>query len=689
VHRIDCLIPVLVGASLLAAAAPCLADVKLPAIFGDHMVLQRDMKVPVWGWAAPGEKVTVSISGQKQTATAGQDGQWTVTLGALNAGGPLEMTVEGKTKITLKDILVGEVWVGSGQSNMEMGVIGCLEAPKEIAAANCPEVRLFAVETALSVKPLDDCKGRWVVCSPGTVGNFSAVLYFFGRDLYKDLKVPMGLIHASRGGTPVESWMSLEALRADPGFKSLVDRYRAGPNIPPEAYAKFQEELAKWDKEAMAQDPGNKGFDQGWADPKCDLKDWKDMPVPGAWESTLDLNIDGAVWIRREIAIPGAWAGKDLTLSLGPIDDFDTTYFNNEKVGATGKGMPGGPRTYIVPGKLVKAGPATLAIRVWDQWRAGGLVGVPAQIWVNAVGGRGSEAIKLAGTWKYKIELAIPGDRPLPPRPSAPMGPDNPWLPTNLYNAMIHPIVPFAIRGATWYQGESNTERAYQYRTLFPAMITDWRKAWGEGDFPFAFVQLPNYMPHGDRPVDSDWAELREAQAMALKLPNTGQAVTIDLGEAANVHPRNKQDVGRRLALWAEAEVYGKRDVAYSGPMYKSMKVDADKIALTFDHVGGGLVVGKKEGLAPTQVVAGGELKGFAIAGDDRKFVWATAKIVLSAGSGQAGDTVLVSSRGIAKPVAARYAWANNPEGNLYSKEGLPASPFRTDEWKGVTADKP
>jgi sialate O-acetylesterase len=591
------------------------------------------------------------------------------------------MTVEGKTKLTLKNILVGEVWAGSGQSNMEMNVSGCVEAAREIAAATYPEIRLFTVEKAVAAKPLDDCKGRWVLCSPDTVGSFSAVLYFFGRDLHKNLKVPLGLIHTSWGGTPAESWTSLEALQADPDFKPLVAKYKAGLDTSPEAHKKFQDALAKWELQAMAQDPGNKGFDQGWADPKCDLKDWKDMPLPGAWEQTLNLNIDGAVWARCETTIPEAWAGKDLLLELGPIDDFDTTYFNNEKIGGIGKETPNWwqtPRQYTVPGKLVKAGPATVAVRVWDQWMGGGLTGGPQRL--SLVGGKEADAIKLPATWKYKVELAIPGDRPLPPRPDEPMGPDNPWLPTGLYNAMIHPIVPFALRGATWYQGESNADRAYQYRTLFPAMIADWRKAWGEGDFAFGFVQLANFTPRNDKPVDSDWAELREAQTMTLKLPATGQAVILDIGEAADIHPKNKQDVGGRLALWAEAKVYGQKEVVYSGPMYKSMKIDGDKVVLAFDHAGGGLVVGKKAGLAPTEVVPGGTLAGFSIAGDDKKFVWAEAKIQ--------GDTVVVSSKDVAKPAAVRYAWSNNPECNLYNKEGLPASPFRTDEWKGVTADK-
>jgi len=680
-HRIDWLIVVMIGASLLAASAPAQADVKLPAIFGDNMVLQRDMKVPVWGWASPDEKVTVSIAGQKQSATAGKDGRWRVKLDALKAGESLEMTVEGKTKITLKNILVGEVWAGSGQSNMEMSVGGCLEAAKEIAGAAYPEIRLFTVEKAVSEKPLDDCKGRWVLCSPDTVGSFSAVLYFFGRDLHKNLKAPVGLIHTSWGGTPAESWTSLEALQADPDFAPIVARYKAGLDTSPDAHKKFQDDVAKWETQAMAQDPGNKGFDQGWADPKCDLKDWKDMPVPGAWEQTLNLNIDGAVWARCEATIPEAWAGKDLALELGPIDDFDTTYFNNEKIGSTGKETPNWwqtPRKYTVPGKLVKAGTATIAIRVWDQWMGGGLMGGPQRL--SLPGGKETDAIKLPATWKYKVEVAIPGDRQMPPRPNEPMGPNNPWLPTGLYNAMIHPIVPFAIRGATWYQGESNADRAYQYRKLFAAMITDWRKAWAEGDFAFGFVQLANFTPRNDKPVDSDWAELREAQTMTLKLPAAGQAVIIDIGEAADIHPKDKQDVGGRLALWAEAKVYGRKDLVYSGPMYKSMKVDGDKVVLAFDHVGGGLVVGKKDGLAPMQAVAGGELKGFSIAGDDKKFVWADAAIV--------GDTVVVSSKDVAKPASVRYAWSNNPECNLYNKEGLPASPFRTDEWKGVTADK-
>ncbi len=499
-------------ACLSIFALPAAAAIKLPAVIGDGMVLQRDIKVPIWGTADPGEKVTVTLGDQKAAATADADGRWMVRLDPLKAGGPFEMTVVGSNRITLKDILVGEVWVCSGQSNMAMAVKACANAAQEIAAADYPNIRLFTVSRTVAATPQSDTKGAWVHCSPETVPDFSAAAYYFGRHLYKELNVPIGLIHTSWGGTPAEAWTSRATLEADPDLKVIVDRW--------------DDQIAKYRKTDSAAEPAAK---------------------PAA---------------RGKAAKPAA-GGK---AAKPPTD------------------------------------PAT------SPHRAAGL-----------------------------------------------------------YNGMIHPLIPYAIRGAIWYQGESNAGRAYQYRKLFPAMIQDWRKAWGQGDFPFLFVQLANYQPRKPEPADSAWAELREAQTMTLSLPKTGMAVIIDIGEANDIHPKNKQDVGKRLARAALAIAYGKH-IPYSGPMYDSMKIEGDAIRLTFKHVDGGLVA------------RGGELKGFAIAGDDRRFVWADAKID--------GDTILVRSDKVAKPKAVRYAWADNPECNLYNKADLPASPFRTDDWPGVTADQ-
>ncbi len=505
---------VLLGLCLLLPLS-AMATVSVPSIIGDHMVLQQGKRVPIWGNAAPGEPITVTFAGQSVKATADAKGQWKATLSKLKAGGPLEMTITGKDNaLSLKDVLVGEVWIGSGQSNMQWCVKDSLNGKDECAAANYPTIRLFYVERKVATSPRDNCKGEWKVCTPETVPEFSAVLYFFGRDLHKELSLPVGLIHSSWGGTPAESWTSRQTLEAD-------------------------------------------------ADLKVIAKQW-------------DQKIDN---------YPKAKAAYDAAMK----------------------------------------------------------------------------------DWEKSAEQAKAANQPEPKKPSAPQGADSPWLASGLYNAMIAPLVPYAVQGAVWYQGESNANRAHQYRKLFPAMIKDWRRAWNTKDFSFYFVQLANFTTTKPEPDASDWAELREAQTMTLKLKNTGMAVAIDIGEAKDIHPKNKQEVGRRLALNALAMDYGK-DVAYFGPMYKSMRVKGKEVVVKFAHA--------KDGL----VAKGGEpLKGFAIAGADKKFVWADARIE--------GSTVVVSAPTIDKPVAVRYAWAHNPVCNMYNGAGLPASPFRTDTWPGETVN--
>ena len=390
------------------------------------------------------------------------------------------------------------------------------------------------------------------------------------------------------------------------------------------------------------------------------------MQLPKLWDEPELANFDGLVWFRKQVDVPESWAGKELTLELGPIDDMDATWLNGTKVG--GLETPGHYRTnrkYKVSSTVVKAGRNVIAVRVLDTSGGGGIYGRPKQMKLKPVGASDKEAISLAGPWRYKKGFDL---QSMPPQPKPPTRVNHANAPTALYNAMIAPLIPYGIRGAIWYQGESNASRAYQYRRLFPAMIKCWRQDWGQGDFPFVFVQLANFMAVNPEPAESAWAELREAQSMTLALPNTGMAVIIDIGQAKDIHPKNKQDVGRRLALWPLAKTYAKQ-LVYSGPLYKSMNVEGNKVVLHFDDVGGGLIAR-----------GGGPFKGFAIAGADRKFVWADAKID--------GNTVVVSSDGVAEPVAVRYAWADNPVCNLYNKEGLPASPFRTDDWPGVTVDK-
>ena len=505
------------GLMLIPALAG--AEVKLPAIFGDHMVLQSGGKVHVWGKADPGEKVQVALAGVTKSAKADGQGNWSVYLRAPKGGQAYEMTISGaSTSRTLTDILVGEVWVCSGQSNMEWPTKAVKNADQELAQADHPDIRLFLVKKNVADTPQTDVVGEWKVCSAESVKDFSAVGYFFGRAIRNGAKVPVGLIESAWGGTPAESWTTIETLKSMPELADIPAAWEAGMKTYPERKAEYDTKFAEW--QAVA-----------------------------------------------------------------------------EKAKAEGKEVPKQP----------------------------------------------------AGK---------------------PQGADSPWKPAGLYNAMIAPITPFTVRGAIWYQGESNADRAYQYRTLFPAMIKDWRKMWHNRKMPFAFVQLANYWNSHEKPAEpapSMWAELREAQTMTLSLPKTGMAVIADIGESKDIHPKNKQDVGARLSLWALAKVYRLEDVGeYSGPMYDEMEVEDGEIEIEFKH---------GEGL----VAKGGTLKGFEIAGADQKFVWADAKLD--------GDEVVVSSPSVAKPVAVRYAWSDDPEVTLFNAAGLPASPFRTDTWPGVTVN--
>jgi len=650
---------------VLVLVAGCLAGLaasgglRLPAVIGDNMVVQRGTRVPIWGWATPGERVVVRIAGQQATAKTGADGAWQVRLRPLNAAGPYEMTVSGATAtLTVKNILAGEVWLCSGQSNMQMATYAAQNAAQEIAAANYPQMRLFVTGYAAVDTPQQDCTGQWVVCSPQTVAGFSAVAYFFGRALHQELHAPVGLILSAVGGTPAESWTSERGLLSRPELQYLLERRNRSLVEYPAAKKQYDEDMAN-PARLKEQDAQCEKNDAGWEAPSFDDAAWPVMAQPQQWE-TFGLQIDGVMWVRRTVQIPDAWAGKDLQLHLGVIDDQDVTYFNGVKVGHMGTETTEAwlkPRVYTVPGALVKAGTAVLAVRVTDMAGAGGILGGPKMMYL-APAGQEAAAIPLAGPWKYAI--AQRRSMPVPP-----LGNGNSWLPTGLFNGMIAPLAPYALRGVIWYQGESNADRACQYRTLFPTMITDWRAHWGQGNVPFLFVLLANYMTAPEQPMDNDWAELREAQLQALALLNTGMASAIDIGNPGDIHPQNKQEVGRRLALWALATTYGRKG-EYTGPLYRDATITGNTVRIRFTHVDKGLVA--RDGI----------LRQFAIAGADKKFVWATAVIH--------GDTVLVSSPQIPHPVAVRYAWASNPEGsNLYNTAGLPAAPFRTDDWAGLT----
>jgi sialate O-acetylesterase len=509
--------PLLVVLLCLSLGPVARGDVKLPAIFGSHMVLQQGQNDRVWGTADADEEVTVRIAEQTKTAKAGADGKWSVTLDPLTAGGPHTISIKGHNEITLEDVLVGEVWICSGQSNMQWDVAAANDPDLEALTAKFPKLRLISVPQVGTQEPQSDFKGQWEVCSPDAARHFSAVGYFFGRQLQQTLDVPVGLIDDAWGGSACEAWIRRDLLAANERYQPLLARWDAIEKRYPEDKAAYEAKLAEWKVAA-------------------------------------------------------------------------------EQAKAEGKQPPAAP---------------------------------------------GNPDGQMRGNHR----------------------------PANIYNGVLKPTIGYGIRGVIWYQGESNAARAYQYRDLFPLMISSWRQEWGIGDFPFYWVQLADFRQEKPEPSDSDWAELREAQTMTMsKLPNTGEAVIIDLGEAQDIHPRNKQDVAKRLARWALARDYG-IDVPYHSPQYKSMEKADGKLVLTFDHVG--------QGLKAFDVP---EVRGFAVAGDDKKFVWAQAKII-------GNDKIEISSEMVKEPVAVRYAWADNPVCNVYSRNGLPLSPFRTDDWAGVTVD--
>jgi sialate O-acetylesterase len=627
----------------------------LSCLFTSEMVLQRGIEDPIWGWADPGTKIAVSLNGKTAEATVGDDGKWMAKIGPFDAGGPYDLIVSaGAKQEKLTDVLIGDVWLCSGQSNMSMGIGVAKNAQQEISQADHPQLRLYTVPNVLGDKPSDDLAARpqWMVCTPKTVsqdgwGGFSAAAYYFGRDLQKELNIPIGLIHSSWGGTICEAWASGEALEKEmPEFHDAVEVQRAAsaPNFTSDKL------LAATNAWYVKVDPGTSG---GWEKPAADDADWKTMKLPTHWEEAhigMD-DFDGIVWFRREVTIPDKWVGKDLVLHLGPIDDRDTTWVNGTRVG--GLDMYTLQRDYSVSAQITQgSNKLVIAVRVLDTGGLGGIWGQPSDMRLEAPGS-GDAPIDLSGDWKYKASTPYNVSGPAPQVPG-----DNPNVVTVLYNGMISPLIPFGIKGAIWYQGESNAGRGMQYRRLLPTMIRDWRSRFGVGDFPFFIVQLANFMDAKPQPEQSQWAELREAQSITGDtVGHSAIASAIDIGDAHDIHPKNKQEVGRRLALDALATVYGK-DIEYSGPKFKSMTKKGNTIVIQFTHADGLLA-------------KDGPLKGFAIGGADRHFVWADAKID--------GQTVIVSSPSVADPTGVRYDWADNPDGTLYNSAGLPATPFRTD----------
>ncbi|MEM7311078.1 MAG: sialate O-acetylesterase [Planctomycetota bacterium] len=644
--------------ALAALGSSAAAELRLPSVLGDHMVLQRETTTNVWGWAEPGEEVQVAVSWADAAARtkAGEDGTWSIAVATPEAGGPHTIAISAASgSVTLNDVLIGEVWVCSGQSNMEWGLRLSEEPKAAIAAANHPEVRLFDVAHFIATEEQDDCTGAWTACDPNTVPNFSAVGYYFGRNLHQELGVPIGLIGSNWGGTRAEAWTSEATLRADfPEFAEEQDRI-VELRTNPGGDRSLRDRQADWWSGMESKEPG---FVGRWMEAGFDDSAWATAALPGTWAALELGGFDGCLWYRLEVDVPADLVGKELQLELGPIDDMDLTWLNGQLVGESrADGMWNKPRAYALPAGTVSAGANVITVCAIDTGGVGRVGAEPEGMRLRAKDG--SAELPLAGDWRWSRGA-----------PLADLGawPRGGWMtqhrPSALFNGMLAPILPFAIRGAIWYQGESNRGRAVQYRRLFPAMITDWRERWGIGDFPFYFVQLAPFGYGGDT---GQLSELREAQTRTLALPSTGMAVTMDIGNPTDIHPRNKKDVGLRLARWALAHTYGREDLVYSGPLYRTVELADGKARLSFDHAAG-LTSGDD---APSH---------FTVAGEDQVFHPAEARIE--------GEAVVVWSAAVPAPAAVRYAWGATDEPNLKNGAGLPAPSFRTDDWPPVSSDR-
>jgi sialate O-acetylesterase len=626
---------------------PVAGGIRLPHLISNGMVLQRDKPVKIWGWANSREKITVIFLGKTYITRADAEGEWSVDLMPARAGGPYSMTIAASDTVEIKDILLGDVWFCSGQSNMVLPIERVRYAyPEEVARAENDQIRQFLVNTnAVFTEPQKDATGgTWTPANPATILRFSATAYFFAKSLYEKYHVPIGIINASVGGTPIQAWMSRDALKNFPVYLEEADQCK-DPEYISRIMEKEKKQAREWYNTIKASDKGLL-HSPPWYDPSFDDSQWPVMTIPSFWEEKEPAQINGVVWFRKTIVLPENFVHKPASLLLGRIVDCDSVYINGVFIGTTSYQYP--PRRYNVPGNILKPGENTIVIRVINfRGRGGFIKDKPYQLIAE------NDTFDLKGEWHYMIGIAMP---PLPDQTFFH------YKPTGLYNGMIAPFIRYAIKGVVWYQGESNANNPSEYSLLFKNMITDWRKKWGQGDFPFLFVQLPNFMEPKTTPGESRWAELREAQAEALELPCTGMAITIDIGEWNDIHPLNKKDVGKRLALVAGSVAYGEGKLTSSGPLFHSYRINGKRIILKFRNTDGGLM--EKNGF---------RLRQFAVCDSDRNYVWAQAVIRC--------NRVIVWNDQIPHPVAVRYAWADNPEGaNLCSQNGLPASPFRTNK---------
>jgi len=624
-------------------------------IFGDHMVLQRGQPNTIWGWSQPGDTVSVQIGENRATATAGPDGRWRASIQPPAAGGPYTLKIAGKQAVELQDVLVGDVWICAGQSNMQFGLAQARNGADEVKAADHPEIRYYVAGPRVSYSHVDVPLGTWKVVSPANLsvrfGGLSAVAYFFARRVRESVHVPIGLVQVAYGGVPAETFAGAEALGPLKDFDAGIAEVERRRKMGGPQYGNY---IMHWYDEY---DPGARNGT--WADPALDDSSWKTVQIPGGFKELGVGDVPSLCYFRREFTLPDALPQGMSRLYLGSIEKMDTAYINGHQVGASS--WVENPRVYFVGNGVLKPGRNVITIRVFKLKPNGGFLAKPDEIHLNLGDGR---LIPLSGEWRGKV--AVDGR---PPQP-LPIGFENlPTMPGVLRMGMLEPIVPLAITGAIWYQGESNAERAYQYRRLLPAMIGDWRSLFAQGDFPFYIAGLPGFKHRSGVPTDDEWAELREAQALTAKnVPHSCLAVTIDTGDPDNIHPVDKKEVGERLAYCALGEHYGLK-IPYVGPTLVSVEHLPGALRLHFDHTDGGLVV------------RGDKLGEFSLAGEDRKWVWADARII--------DNTVVVSSQEVPNPTAVRYAWQANPQATLFNGAGLPAAPFRSDDWPGVTQDPP
>lgn len=627
----------------------------LPALFSDHMVLQRGKPIPIWGWDKPDKIVKITLNGKSVYAATDTTGTFRIALPPMKEGGPYSLQVDGSTSKTIDDVYVGEVWICSGQSNMEWTVNNTLDRTKAQQEAD-PNIRMFTVTKKISNTRMNDVTGGWVQAAPTTVDGFSAVGYAFAKKIYRELKVPVGMIHTSWGGTAAEAWTSINMMAKDPMTSNISDRATLALKSSPAGMQEYQDAVRKWQVKGFPDFFGTHSEEAAKSD--FDDSSWESATMPYAFPDQFD----GTIWFRKEVTLSAAEASSINSISLGAIDDVDMTYVNGEQVGQTDLTVPGfysAFRKYSIRNGLLKEGRNVIAVRAYDGQGPGGFSG-PAN--VLKLGD-----ISISDGWKMKVEgPKQPPAADAGPQPQPPMTTNDPNFPETLYNGMLYPLAPYGIRGAIWYQGESNAGRAVQYKSLLSTMIKDWRQIFRQGDFPFYIVQLANFMAPSQTQFDSAWAELRDAQDKVGQEKNNGVATILDIGEANDIHPRNKRDVGERLALIALNKDY-KKNVEWQGPRLDKVSFSGATATVSFSHSKG---LRTADGLA---------VRAFAIAGEDMKWRWATATID--------GNKVILTNADVPKPVAVRYGWQDNPAVNLINGDGLPAMPFRTDSWPLTTRD--